>query len=270
MTYPDIDNSRVQEIEIKFNVKCVDSTPFKPNDLVRWKCTAKGHEWIASYIDLQILNRCFQCDPKDIEIWGNGTFAQNMSFTIAKLASDLQAGVIQQHSYHHDSQLHASIAAFFFTAVRNEFSLKVMSKENSLLGLGKKKWFCSSYEQFSTVELVNRMYKAAESNIDKFTISGMGDKEFKEKFKHLKMQFVTQVEVRNKIAHGFSFYPITKKTKKYNPSIADAIRLLGAGELEGAYSVGSTFMAVAEKLLNTSPSGISVGNKLLRDYILLR
>jgi hypothetical protein len=268
MNFSDLDPSDLRAIETKYKVQCLEPLPFKPNNLVRWKCAA-SHEWIASYIDLQILKRCYQCDPQDIKTWGNGTFAQGMSFTMAKVAADLKAGVIQTHGYHHDSQLHASIAAFFFTAVKNEFSLKVLSANNATLRLGEKTWWFGPYRPFSAVQLIERMFKVSEKNIAEFTVAGMTSTDLQTRYRELKKAFVTQVEVRNKIAHGFAFYPVTKK-HKYNPKIADTIKLLGAGELEDAYAIGSTFLAVSEKLLNTSAAGINLGNKLLRDYILLR
>jgi len=267
MNYTDIDDARLKEIEKKFQVACLNNAPFKPNQLVQWKCVANDHQWVASYIDLQILNRCFQCDPQDIEILGNGTFAQNMSFTMAKVASDFKGGMFQSPSYLHDSHLHVAVAAFFFTCVRNEFELKFISNQYSKLGLGRRKylfWF----EKFSAVELIHRLYNVSNGNISRFTFTGITNGEFRKRFCELRNQFVKHVEVRNKIAHGFSYYPVTRKGK-YAKDAADIVKQLGAGELENAYSVGSTFLAVAEKLMDITPEGVSAGNLLLREYILL-
>ncbi|MBV2169350.1 MAG: hypothetical protein KUL82_11655 [Bdellovibrio sp.] len=262
-----IDPVRLSTIEQDFKVSCLTPAPFAPNSLVEWKCKQAGHQWMASYIDLQIY-KCYQCDPQDIEIVGNGSFAQSMSFTVAKLASDFSSGKISNVGYLHNSNLHASIAAFFFTAVRNEFCLKVLSKKHPRLGLGRKRCL-RGYQEYNTVGLVENLYKVAEANISKFSIPGMDVKDFRLKFLELKKAFVKQIEVRNKIAHGFSFYPVTNKKRKYNSQIANEIKSLGAGELENAYAIGSTFMAVAEKLIDDSPNGIKLGNHLLRDYILL-
>ncbi|MEZ4740847.1 MAG: hypothetical protein R3B45_00090 [Bdellovibrionota bacterium] len=263
MNYPNLDTAKLTNIETLYYIKCLDNLPFPPDSLVQWECNLKSHQWTASAIEVQIDQGCFQCDPKDIKVRGNGTFSQNMSVTLSKVVNDFEAGAFQMHQYSWDSGIHIILASFFFNAVRTEFVLKELSKNTLGLRLSSPKKFCFwGGKPYSTVELVERMYKLASSNIPQFTIAGMAHQSAESKYKDLKKSLVDYVVARNKIAHGYSKYPTTKKGR-YNLSIGNLLKEICRNGLSDVYKKSSSFIDVSETLLDTSPEGIKMGNRVL-------
>jgi len=261
MTFPDLDQARLLDIENAYGIKCSKQAPFSPTDLVSWSCK-KNHQWIASAVEVQIDCGCYQCDPGDIEVFGNGTFVLNMAKTLSNIVPDFEQQKFTTHAYLPDAALHIALASFFFSAVRTEFVVKAISKKHSELGLYEKKRFCFQRKGriYSTVDLVERMYKLGEKNIDKFKIHGLTSKEALEKYKDLKAKVVSYVVARNKIAHGYSKYPLSKKGN-YHAEIADLIKSFGQNGLDDVYGSSQNFLNISEKLIDDSTGGISLGNR---------
>lgn len=261
MAFAELDAGRLIKIESLFDVRCSHQAPFAPTTLVPWICNSKGHSWTASAIEVQIDGGCFQCVPGDIRVAGNGSFVQSMSKTLSDVVIDFENQQFRPESmYLPDAALHIALASFFFSAVRTEFVLKAQSECHPALGLVNS----ATGKEFSTVELVERMFTVGSANIGKFTIPGIATGEALEKYKVLKERVVLYVIARNKIAHGYSKYPVSGKGN-YNAQIADLIKSFGNGGLNEVYSTAPKFLDLSERFLDDSPAGISLGNKILWD-----
>ncbi len=260
MKFPDLDQQRLGKIESDYNIKCLGTLPFSPTEQVRWQCNSQKHEWTVSAIEVQIDQGCFQCSPQNIKLQGNGAFAQSMATTMATLVRDFETGQFRNYAYLPDAALHLTLASFFFTAVRTEFVLKAMSDQTPGLGLNDP----ANNREFKVPELIDRMFKLASGNIVQFKIPHLPQATALQQYIDLKKSVESYVIARNKIGHGNSKYPTTH-SGNYNASISDLIRSFGQDGLDRAYANSSKFLSISETLLDTSPDGIKLGNRILFD-----
>lgn len=265
MKYSDLDVARLNKMELAYGVKCVEQPPFSPADIVEWTC-GKNHSWKASYIEVQIDDGCFQCMPGDIKFKGNGSFAQGMSKTLSDLAVDFDQNNFRNHVYHHDASLHIALASFFFTAVKFEFVLKATSAKHPKLGLREKGRFCfsKSGKEYNTIELIERMSKLGIANIGNFVIQGVTKKKALDRYEMLTEEMQVYVTARNKIAHGYSKYPLTRRGN-YNVKIADLIKSFGQSGLSEVYTNTQKFLDISDVLIDLNVNKGELGNRILTD-----